>query len=209
MMTRCCQAHILTHCTMWRSKRNSQAWQISGISLRGLAKVPFAATASKCSLPIVTQYTYQMSHIIIRTVHNTDPVAWAKMYSSKHDRMFKYSQNAGTSALFGHVDHCHLLEHITLAAENGWTIWIDSVKNAMAHGYTLNEIQGALTNGASLDSLPPRQLATLEAATSVHSGHGLVPPFLTKELHKHIVAFIVVDDQVFVLILDLMVIPNI
>ena len=113
------------------------------------------------------------------------------------------------SALCRNVDHHHLLEYITLAAENGWTIWIDSVKSAMAHRYTLNEIQGALMDSTSLDSLPPHQSATLEAATSVHSGCGLVPPFLTKESHKHIVALIVADDQVFVLILDLMVIPNI
>jgi hypothetical protein len=89
------------------------------------------------------------------------------MYSSKRDHTFKYSQNTGTSALRSHVDRSHLLEYITLAAENGWTIGIDSVKSVMA------------------------------------------PPFSTMELHKHLVAFIITDDQVFVLILGLTVIPNI
>lgn len=131
-----------------------------------------------------------------REIHDKDPVGWAQMYSNKRDRTFKYSRNTGTSALRGHVDRLHLLEYVNLAEENGWLIFLESIKNTMARGYRLNEIRDALSKGASLASLPPRQLDASSTTNAIPSERASIPRFSYEELHKQLVSFIVTDDQV-------------
>ncbi|KAF8835923.1 hypothetical protein BDN67DRAFT_984292 [Paxillus ammoniavirescens] len=62
---------------------------------------------------------------------DTNPVMWAQTYS-KHDCMFQYSPNTGTSALCGHIDCHHIQESLALAEANKWQIWLESVKAIMA-----------------------------------------------------------------------------
>lgn len=136
-----------------------------------------------------------------RKAHDADPIGWAKTYTSKRDRTFRYSRNTGTSALRGHVDRLHLLEYVTLAEANGWPVWLESVKSAIARGYLLGEIRDALTNGGSLTSLPPRQLENSSADDATPQERSSIPRFSLEELHNHLVAFIVTDDQVYILLL--------
>jgi hypothetical protein len=110
--------------------------------------------------------------------------------------MFQYSCKTGTSGLRGHIYRYHLLEYVTLAEQNGWYIWLDSIKSAVAHGYTLAEIQDVLTNGGSIASLAPRRHDT-SASDSTHPNEcASIPSFTLQELHNHLIAFIVADDQV-------------
>lgn len=109
-------------------------------------------------------------------------------------RTFQYSRNTGTSVLRGHIDRHHLLEYLILAEENGWPIWLESIKRVVARGYTLQEIRGVLEDGGTLDSLTSRLPQTSSNTDS--SERSSVPSFSLKELHNHLVAFIVADDQV-------------
>lgn len=130
-----------------RSKKRSLLRPISGIFLSGLRRIRCAGIASKsCSCISLIMLTQSCD----RKAHDADPIDWAKTYTSKHDRTFRYSRNTGTSALRGHVDRLHLLEYVTLAEANGWPVWLESVKSAIARGYLLGEIRDALTNGGSL-----------------------------------------------------------
>ncbi|KIK75015.1 hypothetical protein PAXRUDRAFT_19345 [Paxillus rubicundulus Ve08.2h10] len=65
----------------------------------------------------------------------------------------------------------------------------------MAQGYTLNETQEALAEGGALASLPPRHSEALSTNSANTSDHPLIPPFSLEQLHNHLVAFIVADDQ--------------
>lgn len=117
------------------------------------------------------------------------------MYS-KRDRTFQYSRNTGTSALRGHVDRHHLLEYLALAETRGWQVWLESVKGAMNRGYTLSELREAIAAGGTLATLPPRRSETPLTNNTSLSDRLSVPSFSPQELHKHLVAFIVADDQV-------------
>jgi hypothetical protein len=132
---------------------------------------------------------------ICRDAHDADPLAWARTYS-KRDQTFQYSPNTGTSALRGHIDWHHLLEFLTLAEAKGWQIFLESVKAVMGRGYPLAEIRDALTNGETLASLSPRHSETPSTNSANPSDRLSVPPFSLKELHDHLVAFIVADNQV-------------
>ncbi|KAF8835415.1 hypothetical protein BDN67DRAFT_1015578 [Paxillus ammoniavirescens] len=101
----------------------------------------------------------------------------------------------GTSALHGHINRHHILEYLTLAEANKWQVWLESVKAIMARGYTLNEIWEALAEGRALASLPPRHSEASSTNSANPSNHPSIPPFSLEELHDHLVAFIIVDDQ--------------
>jgi hypothetical protein len=123
------------------------------------------------------------------------PTLWTQTYS-KRDRTFQYSPNTGTSALRGHIDHHHILEYLALAEANKWQVWLESVKATMARGYTLNEIWEALAEGGALALLPPRHSEASSTNSANPSDRPSIPPFSLEELHDHLVAFIVADDQV-------------
>ncbi|KAF8834092.1 hypothetical protein BDN67DRAFT_1016868 [Paxillus ammoniavirescens] len=129
-----------------------------------------------------------------KKAHDTNPVAWTQTYS-KRDPTFQYSLNTGTSALRGHINRHHILEYLALVEANKWQVWLESVKAVMARGYTLNEIREALAEGGALASLPPRHSEALSMNSANPSDHPLIPPFSLEQLHDHLVAFIVADDQ--------------
>lgn len=119
------------------------------------------------------------------------------MYTSKRDRTFRYSRNTGTSALRGHVDRLHLLEYVSLADENGWPIFLESIKSTMARGYTLSELRDSLAKGGTLASLPSRESElTSLSENAIPNKRASVPQFSLEELHKQLVSFIVTEDQV-------------
>jgi hypothetical protein len=110
--------------------------------------------------------------------------------------MFQYFCKTGASGLRGHIYRYHLLEYVTLVEQNGWYVWLDSIKSAVAHGYTLAAIRDILTDGGSIASLAPHGHDT-SASNSTHPNkHASIPSFTLQELHNHLIAFIIVDDQV-------------
>ncbi|KIK73874.1 hypothetical protein PAXRUDRAFT_177272, partial [Paxillus rubicundulus Ve08.2h10] len=133
-----------------------------------------------------------------RKAHNTNPVTWTQTYS-KHDFMFQYSPNTGTSTLCGHINHHHILEYLALVEVNKWQVWLESVKAIMARGYTLNQIWEALAEGRALTLLPPCHSEALSMNSANPSDRPSIPPFLLEQLHNHLVAFIIADDQVWVI----------
>ncbi|KAF9239469.1 ribonuclease H-like domain-containing protein [Melanogaster broomeanus] len=147
-----------------------------------------------------TRPDYKRLHC--RKARDADPVGWARRDTSRHT--FQYSRNTSNTTLRGHIDRHHILEYITLAEANGWQIWLERVKSAMAHGYVLSEIRDALANGQSFPSLPPGQSPSLpprqsEASTTNSaspSGRTSIPPEWLEGFHNHLVDFIVAADQV-------------
>ena len=111
----------------------------------------YALLAGKTSCYLL-HYNHWFQQLSCRKIHNTDPVGWAQVYTSKHDHTFWYSHNMGISSLQGHIHHYHLLEYINLAKENGWQIFLQSVKSTMAYGYLLSKIWNALADSKSLAS---------------------------------------------------------
>lgn len=86
---------------------------------------------------------------------------------------------------------------MTLAEELRWHVWIESIKTAMARGYSLSEIREFLADGGSLASLPSRGQDSTSTSNSINPDErASVPPFTQQELHNHIVALIVADDHV-------------
>jgi predicted RNase H-like HicB family nuclease len=118
------------------------------------------------------------------------------MHSSKWDQMFQYSCKTGTSGLHSHIYCYHILEYVTLTEQNGWYIWLDSIKSAVAHGYTLAEIRDVLTDGGSIALPAPRGHDTSASDSTHPNERASIPSFTLQELHNHIITFIVTDDQV-------------
>jgi hypothetical protein len=100
------------------------------------------------------------------------------------------------SGLHSHIYRYQLLEYVTLAEQNGWYIWLDSIKSTVAHGYTLAEIRDVLTDGGSVASLAPRGHDTSASDSTHPNERASIPLFTLQELHNHLIAFIVADDQV-------------
>jgi hypothetical protein len=127
-----------------------------------------------------------------REIHDADPAAWNDKYSK---RVYKYAPKSGNSTLRGHIDRWHLNVYLELVEARDWPIWIDSVKNALELGYTVTELHQAVADGGTLEGLRARTSAN-EQRDKDSDGRGSIPGFSTEELYKHLIAFIVADDQV-------------
>ncbi|KAI6009271.1 hypothetical protein EDC04DRAFT_2610639 [Pisolithus marmoratus] len=89
---------------------------------------------------------------VCKQAHDADPTSWMKKFSDTC--FYIYAFKTGTYVLWGHIEHFHFLEYLTLVEANGWPIWLKSIKDAMALGYSLSKIRGVVESGRSLPSHP-------------------------------------------------------
>ena len=85
--------------------------------------------------------------------------------------------------------------YLELVKAHSWLIWINGVKNALILGYMVAELQQAVTNDGMLEGLHA-QTSVANRKDTNSDGQDSVPSFSEEELYKHLIAFIVANDQV-------------
>ena len=105
------------------------------------------------SLPvsILLDLFYRHSECIRRAIHDSDPGAWIISYPN-NKWPISYAPSTMTGMLRGHIEKFHLVEYIEMASvpNRSWLIQVQSVKNAMDVGYSLDELKDiAVKTGSS------------------------------------------------------------
>ena len=124
-----------------------------------------------------------------RKFHDADPILFFKMNSKW---TFTYMGKSSTSTLHGHIKKWHLQQYLTMVESCGWLVWLNSIKMAITQGYLFTKLWWVVAGDRTLQNLPACQL---DAHISGGNSHALVPPFSLEELHNHLVAFIVANNQ--------------
>lgn len=114
------------------------------------------------------------------------------------DRNFTYGKSTSNWSLRAHVEKYHLDLYLSEAEKNGWTIYLENVKEAFKAGYTYPALRQALSlPDVTIRTLPP---PSLPVSTNLSPGalppEPSLPPFSLATLHQYLVKFIVSDDQV-------------
>jgi len=89
------------------------------------------------------------------------------------DIKWSFSAKTGNSSLRSHLESFHKTEYLQLCRDNEWIIMLPKMRKMMAL-----EIGNSTTHGGESGNTPPRQ------------------PFSQSQFLKHLVNFIVSDDQV-------------
>ena len=107
-----------------------------------------------------------------------------------------YAPLTTTGVLRGHIEKWHLLEYIEIASDpqREWQIQIGSVKTALRLGYSFDDLKDILAQGGKLINLPSRTNST-SPDDGASKKRANIPPFSPSSLHRHLVEFIVADDQ--------------
>lgn len=112
------------------------------------------------------------------------------------DRNFTYCDSTSNWSLRGHVEKFHLDLYLEEAERNGWSIYLENVKEAFRVGYTYLTLRQALCRpNTTIRKLPPlSQLPTANSSSEALQSSA-PPPFSLAALHQFLVKFIVSDDQ--------------
>ena len=150
------------------------------------------------SLPvsILLDLFYRHSECICRAIHDSDPGAWIISYPN-NKRRISYAPSTTTGTLRGHIEKFHLIKYIEMALvpNRSWLIQVQSVKNAMDVGYSLDELKDiAMKGGKIVKNLLPRPTNSTTPDDAASKKQANIP-FSLPQLHKHLVDFIVADDQ--------------
>ncbi|KAG2750894.1 hypothetical protein P692DRAFT_20727554 [Suillus brevipes Sb2] len=110
-----------------------------------------------------------------------------------------YSNSTGTTTRRKHLFQVHTQRYIEVLESNRWPVYIPTLKQHINDGWTLAGIFQALGDPSktidSLGSPPNRRIGDSLPGTSGLLGE-VLPEFSLDEMHRQLVKFIVVDDQV-------------
>ncbi|KIM64071.1 hypothetical protein SCLCIDRAFT_115857 [Scleroderma citrinum Foug A] len=124
------------------------------------------------------------------TLRNADPQKFPSQ------RTYQYKALMSNTSLHVHIDNFHLLEYLRQIEQQGWPIYVNSVRMALSVGYTVTTLLETLQQpGISIRKLPPPCGSLSQPVASQADGDDL-PPFSLSTFYKYLIKFIVSDDQV-------------
>ena len=139
---------------------------------------------------------YHHSDSICRALHDKDPATWNTAYPN-NKRWINYSAGTATGTLRGHIAKWHLIEYLEIASNPNrqWRIQLSNVEVAIGLGYTFNELKEIAKKDGKLNNLLPHSTNSTPPNNAASKNWANILLFSLPQLHKHLVDFIVVDDQ--------------
>ena len=136
------------------------------------------------------------SDSICRALHDKDPVAWNTTYPN-NKRWINYSAGTVTGMLQGHIAKWHLIEYLEIASNPNrqWRIQLSNVEVVISFGYTFDELKEIVKKDGKLNNLLPHSTNSTPPDNAASKNRANILPFSLPQLHKHLVDFIVADDQ--------------
>ena len=94
-----------------------------------------------------------------------------------------------------HIEKWHLREYIQIVSDPNrqWAIKLATVNTALNLGYTYDELKDLVEKNGNISGLPPRSNVTPPDDGASRTRASV--PFSLPSLHRHLVDFIVADDQ--------------
>ncbi|KIM68544.1 hypothetical protein SCLCIDRAFT_48240, partial [Scleroderma citrinum Foug A] len=120
------------------------------------------------------------------TLRNTDPQKFPSQ------RTYQYKASMSNTLFCVHIDNFHLLEYLRQIEQQGWPIYIDSVRMALSVGYMITTLLETLQQpGVSIHKLPPPPCGSLSQPVALQADGDDLPPFSSSTFYKYLIKFIV------------------
>ena len=139
---------------------------------------------------------YCHSGSICRAHHDKDPAAWNTAYPN-NKQWINYSAGTVTEMLWGHITKWHLIEYLKIASNPNrqWQIQLSNVEVVISLGYTFDEPKEIVKKDGKLNNLLSHSTNSTTPDDAASKNWANILPFSLPQLHKHLVNFIVADDQ--------------
>ena len=139
---------------------------------------------------------YHHSDSICRALRDKDPAAWNTAYPNNKQQI-NYSAGTATGMLQGHIAKWHLVEYLEIASNPNrqWWIQLSNIEVVIGLGYTFDELKEIVKKDGKLNNLLPHSTNSTPPDNVASKNWANILPFYLPQLHKHLVNFIVVDDQ--------------
>ena len=136
------------------------------------------------------------SDSICRALHDKDPATWNTAFPNNQQQI-NYSASTTTGMLWGHIAKWRLVEYLKIASNPNrqWWIQLSNVGVAIGLGYTFNELKEIAKKDGKLNNLPPHSTNSTTPDNTASKNRADILPFSLPQLHKHLIDFIVADDQ--------------
>ena len=139
---------------------------------------------------------YRHSDSICKALCDKDPATWNTAYPNNKQQI-NYSAGTATGTLWGHIAKWHLVEYLKIALNPNrqWQVQLSNVEVVIGLGYTFDELKEIAKKDGKLNNLPPHSTNSTPPNNMASKNWANIPPFSLPQLHKHLVDFIVADDQ--------------